>query len=488
MHSVLKIPVVRSLHDRGLLFPALILLAVAGVLVHGAFQRGPAVEAARTNKSEATPPSYGGNRPDVEKTILAYESDFWLQLAQGARSKIDLVSSKHIPAVYISPTLAVASIAAAEELIRDRQKLQLLEARAARESTDDAAGALETPEPAPESVADDGTEVPDAPEEDLRLVAVDARLGIALFELTEPTETPFALVSPASLPPGSFLAAITVEADKRLRISPGFLVSAEKTGVGEGNFESFEVSFQLGEAPATAAVVDLDGNLAGLAVRSREGTRILSAPAVSRLVQRLAQQPPCYSIEVADLPPEAAKLLGLRNGVFVERVLEDSFKPTPSIHAGDVILRWAGKSVESVEQFYDLYGAQSPGGLTRYTVRRGGQSIAGGTVMPGRDCRPVAAPPLYLTQMGAVLEWAARSPDGDEGWRVTALIEDAPASESGLRLDDWILSVNGRQVSRRSPERSFAPFEKRNRSLALSVRRGDRVKLLAVSPAEVETP
>ena len=74
------------------------------------------------------------------------------------------------------------------------------------------------------------------------------------------------------------------------------------------------------------------------------------------------------------------------------------------------------------------------------------------------------------------------------GWRVTALVEDTPASESGLRLDDWILSVNGRQVSRRNAESTFSPFEKRGRSLALAVKRGDRVKLLAVSPDEVETP
>ena len=485
MHSVLKIPVIRSLHGRGLLFPAAVLLIVAGVLVYGAFNREPAVEAARSTKTEAAPPPRGGNRPDVEKTILAYESDFWLQLAQGARSKIELVSTKHIPAVYVSPTLAVASIVAAEELIRDSRRQHLLEERAALRHSDGAAHA-------PPNEGDTTAAGQEDLDESMRLVAVDARLGIALFELPEPTENPFALVNPASLPPGSFLAAITVEADKRLRISPGYLVSAEKTGLADDDTESFEVSFELGEAPPTAAVVDLDGNLAGLAVRSGDGTRFLSAPAVSRLVERLAEQPPCFSIEVADLPAPAAKMLGLRGGVFVERVLEDSFKPTPSIHAGDVILRWAGEGVESVEQFYELYEAQSPGDLTRYVVRRGRQSIAGGTVMPGRDCRPVGDPPLSLVQMGVVLEWDERptreGADEAGGWRVTALVEDTPASESGLRLDDWILSVNGRQVSRRNAENTFSPFEKRGRSLALAVKRGDRVKLLAVSPDEVETP
>ena len=474
--------------------------------MHGALSREPAVEAARTQKTAPAPAAHSSGRPDVEKTILAYESDFWLQLAQAARSKIDLVSSKRIPAVYVSPTLAVSSITAAEELIRDRQKQELLRERAARQAAKEAAakptsagsaGQTNKPESgsedSPNASAANAEDITDdePPEQLVRLVAVDARLGIALFELPEPTENPFSLLSPASLPPGSFLAAITVEADKRLRISPGYLVSAEKTGLAEEDTESFEVSFELGEAPAAAAILDLDGNLVGLAIRSPEGTRILSAPAVSRLVKRLTEQPPCYSIEVADLPAPAAKLLGLSNGVFVEHVLEESFRPAPSIHPGDVILRWAGKDVESSEQFHELYEKQSPGSLTRYTVSRDSRRITGGTVMPGRDCRPVGQPPVSLVAMGVVLEWSehpGNSTGEAGGWRVTALIEDAPAWESGLRIDDRILAVNNRQVSRRKVETSFSSFEKRNRSLALSVKRGDRMKLLAVSPDEVETP
>ena len=469
--------------------------------MHGALSREPAAEAARTQKTAPAPVSHGGGRPDVEKTILAYESDFWLQLAQASRSKIYLVSSKRIPAVYVSPTLAVSSITAAEELIRDRQKQELIEERAARRT---AGGESDAQTPAGSegpvnerdessgSADDEAGSGGEASEEAPRLIAVDARLGIALFELSEAVEDPFLMVSPASLPPGSFLAAITVEADKRLRISPGYLVSTEKTGMADQDAESFEVSFELGEAPAMAAVVDLDGNLVGLAVRSPEGNRILSAPTVSRLVERMTEQPPCHSIEVSDLPAAAAKLLRLRNGVFVERVLDESFKPASSIHPGDVILRWAGEVVENAEQFHELYEAGSAGRLTRYLVQRGARRISGGTIMPGRDCRAVGEPPLSLVEMGVVLEWSERPADEPEdkaaGWRVIALIEEAPASESGLRLDDRILSANGREVTRRNGASTFSPFEQRGRSLALSVKRGDRVKLLAVSPDEVATP
>ena len=490
MHFVLKIPLVRFLHGRGLLFPAAVLFIVAGVLIHGAFQRVPEMEVARTSKIENVSPSHVGSRPNVEKTILAYESDFWLQLAQSIRSKIDLVSSKNIPVVQISPTLGVASIAAAEQVILDRQTQQFLDDHASWLSSKAGSDNKQTGRGyvLPQAGADDGGSELEGQEEALRLLAVDARLGLALFKLLEPSENPFSLVSPTMLPPGSFVAAITVEADKRLRISPGYLVSAETTGVTGKEIESFEVSFELGEVPATAAVVDLDGTLVGLALRSPDGIRILSAPAVLRVVSQLVEQPICYSIEVADLTISATEILDLRNGVFVESVFEQSFKPSPSIQAGDVILRWAGERVENTRQFYELYEAQLPGNIVRYVVRRGNQRIAGGTVMPGRDCRPIGEPLLSWIRMGVMLEWH-QGPSKQEdtaAWRVTAIAEGTPASKSGLMLDDKILSINRLRLRSQNAERIFSSFESHDRSLALVVKRGDRVKLLTISSDEVD--
>ena len=73
---------------------------------------------------------------------------------------------------------------------------------------------------------------------------VDTELGIALFELDQAFDEPFALISPVSLPPGSFVAAVSVEPDQRLRITPGHLVSTEQTMRSEQDLESFVVSFE----------------------------------------------------------------------------------------------------------------------------------------------------------------------------------------------------------------------------------------------------
>ena len=490
MNFIFKIPLVRSLQRRKMLFPGAVLFVVVIVLIHGAFQGKPPEEMLDIKEDEVDTSFRSPVRPDVDKTILVYESDFWLQLAQEARNKIELISSKNIPAVYITPNLAVASSEALEQLIRDDQIQRILERFTAGHSQE----VERKNEPLQGNSAAslpsvDGNESGRIDHESgLRLVAVDIDLGLALFELHGPAQTHFTLVNASRLPPGSAVAAITVESDKRLTISPGYLVSSEKISTTEEGSRTFGVSFYLDEMPATVAIVDVDGNLLGLALSSPSGTQILSAPKVLQVANRLMEQPLCYGIEVADLKASTAKVLGLRNGVFVEHVFAQSFKPSPSIRAGDVILRWAGENIQDSEQFYALYESQPPGSLVRYVVSRASRRIAGGTVMPSRDCRPISEPPLLLTNMGLVLEWNEQpleQGDSTTMWRVATVVESTTASAAEFMIGDEVISINGRPLNRRNAKGIISFFESQNRPIALAFKRGDRVKLVEIVLGEV---
>ena len=496
------------------------LLIVGGVLVHGALNREPAAEAALKPETDPFEPPPRPSRPSLEKTPLTYNSDYWLQVAQQTRLKIELISSKRIPALVIEPNLAITSIKAADALIADQQVRQLtrehhelalresaseLPADSDPESQESGAGdnseelSPENVSPEPSSaVAPSATEEP----EPHRLLSVDTQLGIALFELAQAVEEPFTLISPVSLPPGSFVAAVSVEPDQRLRITPGHLVSTEQTGRSEQDLESFAVSFDDGGAPPAAAIVDLDGNLVGVALNSTDGSRLLAAPAVYRLVERLKEQPPCHSIEVAAVPPALAKLLRLREGVFVEKVRQDSFVPEPSIKAGDIILRWGGERVENAEQFYKSYEGQPAGTLARYSVYRGRRRIDGATRLPASDCRPLGEPRRSFPRLGVLLEWAdaagRSSTDTIPGWRIDAVVEGSPAADAGLLSGDAIVAINGGGLDQRTAARPLEAFEaqgreerqgkKQVRPLVLTVQRDDRLKLVAVSAEGLTTP
>jgi len=510
VHSILKRPVIRDLHSRGLLMPFGVLLIVGGVLVHGALNREPAAEAAPKQKTATFEPPPRPARPNLGKTPLTYNSDYWLQIAQQTRLKIELISTRRIPALVIEPNLAITSIEAADALIADQQVRQLTREHqelASAESASEAlasgdgepreSGPAENSETAPAEAESPQPSSPAAPSsteepEPHRLLSVDTELGIALFELDQAFDEPFALISPVSLPPGSFVAAVSVEPDQRLRITPGHLVSTEQTMRSEQDLESFVVSFDDEGAPPASAIVDLDGNLVGLALNSPGGSRLLAAPAVYRLVERLKEQPPCHSIEVAAVPLALTKLLRLREGIFVEKVRQDSFLPEPSIKAGDIILRWGGERVENTEQFYEFYEGQPPGSLARYSVLRGRRRIAGATRLPASDCRPLGEPRLSFPRLGVLLHWTGPATTGATdsmpGWSVDAVVEGSPAALGGLLSGDAIVAINGSGLVERTAARPLESFEEQVRPLVLTVQRDDRLKLVPVSAEGQTTP
>lgn len=89
MGSLLRIPVIRTLHDRQLLFPVVVVLVVSGVLVQGMWNSGdlPA-ETAGQQDTPAPLPSPVSRRPDLEKTPFTYFDDYWRQLRERVEDKV----------------------------------------------------------------------------------------------------------------------------------------------------------------------------------------------------------------------------------------------------------------------------------------------------------------------------------------------------------------------------------------------------------------
>jgi S1-C subfamily serine protease len=86
--------------------------------------------------------------------------------------------------------------------------------------------------------------------------------------------------------------------------------------------------------------------------------------------------------------------------------------------------------------------------------------------------------------MGFTLQWGQVPGSGSTGaaWRILAVDERSPALRGGLRPGDRILSADGRDLTHENARSRLDAFEHQDRPVLLSVGRGDRVKLLAVSP------
>jgi S1-C subfamily serine protease len=414
-----------------------LVVAVLGVLIHGFAQRlrpAPApTESAETPEPVPAPPAL---RPDLEKTPLAYHSDYWRQLGERARPKILLVGSARIPAIVVAPGLAVSS---------------------------------------PGVVLEQG-------DSSFKLLGGGPQSGFALLEVAlSVAPQVFTPSDPASLHPGLLVAAVSLDADGSLLVAPGTLATAPREEENAaGDEDSLKVSIAFPHPLPAAAIVDLDGKLVGAAFDVGGSLRLLSSDVLLRLVDRLRSHPFCYAIEVGELDQRVKDLLKLTDGVIVERVRETSFVPAPSIREGDVILEWAGGSIATPDEFRRSYQAQEPGALVSFEVRRGRGRVRGRTVMPGSDCRPADGSQVLLSAIGMTL---VRRDQPETAWEVLSLSGGGPAARGGIAILDRILEVDGLQLGSGGLD-ALRSFERRPRPLAVLVRRDRRVRLLAVSPNE----
>jgi len=448
---LLELPVIRELHARRLLFPVILFVCVAGVLVHGALTKVPSGMPETPEMQLPIPPiTIPTLRPSLEKRPLSYQSDYWLQLAEVVQNKIIPIGPLGRSGIMVAPGVAIASLEAADELRDD----------------------LTSPGGPPDVITAAADPLLATPT--LRMLGTDTDLGVALFAAKQPeTVGNFKEAALASLAPGALVALVNQGTGGHVRIIPGTiaLVAPASTDVDT----VIEVASPTPPGLDLAAIVDLDGDLVGISIPADGGRKTLAADGVNRLVDQLTAGGYCQAIETGDLSDEALRLLGMRGGVLIERVVARAFWPEPSLKEGDVLLDWDGQAVASTALFKELYGKTELGKLVRFRVLRAGQMVRGATLMPAPDCRPARSPVRIYPALGLAVEWE------ETAWLVRKVMPDSPAAAAGFQDGDRITGAGGRPIEPRDAS-AFDRFERDKRAVVLTARRGDRVKMLAVAP------
>ena len=487
MGFLLRLPVIRALHKRQLLFPTVVSIVVAGVLVQGALDRSqPVGMMSESEEPVAAPVPRPILRADLEKTPLTYFSDYWNQLAEEARENLIAVGPTATPGILIGPKLALTTVQPALTVMRERNRLALTRNEPEEADPEGDPDEAEPDEGERDVVAEEVLE-PVIPVIDEagphRLRAFDEELGLALFDVDDAPDTAFTLSDPRRLPSGSYLGAVTLDGTGEPTVIPGYLV----TTVAEADSRSGDliVSMDFPSTLSVAAVVDLDGAMVGLAYSSDAGPRVVTTIEMLGLIEALQTETVCRSIEVSGLDGEVQRLLGVEGGVLVEYVRREAFAQEPSLQIGDVLLEWGGTSLESAEQFVSLFDAQTPGSLVRYRVLRGRRRVTGGTIMPARDCAPVTSEPVRLSAFGLAVQWADRSGAeavSSDGWYVVAVAPDGSASAAGIEELDYLRSVDGQGVADEDDRPILEAAAASEEALLLSLLRDGRAKLIAVPP------
>jgi S1-C subfamily serine protease len=432
----------RQLRERGLLLPIAVGLVVTVLLVHGFLLRRAEVDPDEPAQEAAPAPTSTPFRPDLEKVPLTYLSDYWLQLGERSSDLLVGLGEAQVTGVRVTPGYALGTIEAADAV------------RAA-------------PGAAPEG----------------QLVAADGRSGLALFRLVSdigasPRPTAGALHA------GAWLAAVAMDPERGLQVTPGHLVSVPPAGA-----RWIDAAIPFPASYDMAAVVDLDSQLVGVAFRGPRGIRVLSAEAAADTVDRLVSSPACRAVDVSPIPDSVREALHLKEGVVIEMVATDAFTTPPDLLGGDVLLQLDGTRITSPEEFAEAWDSQEPGSRVRLLVSRGGRRLVRRAEMPGRDCRPEGMAPREMPLLGAVVQWTRSSPPATvagPGFRFLHVPPGSPAMEAGFAVGDVLVAVDGNPLTWPEARGLLDPAWSRGQIPVFTVRRGETVRLCTPPESEEE--
>ena len=252
-------------------------------------------------------------------------------------------------------------------------------------------------------------------------------------------------------------------------LTVGVVSAKGRSSVGIADYENFiQTDAAINPGNSGGPLVDLDGKVVGMntAIFSRSGgymgigfaIPINMAKAIKdQLIQTGSVTRGYLGIVIQDLTPELAKSFGMKDhqGILVAQVSKDSPAEKAGLKQGDVIVAFAGKSVEKVGAFRNRVALKAPGSKEKITVLRNGKrktlSITIGKLPDGEFA--AAGTPHSLEKLGLTVQ--TLTPDlarqfgiqGEKGVVVTQVTPGSAAAMAGINPGAVILEVNRNPVS-----------------------------------------
>lgn len=199
-------------------------------------------------------------------------------------------------------------------------------------------------------------------------------------------------------------------------------------------------------------------------------------------------------VQIAPVTKDVAESLGLgkAQGVLVRGVEEGSPAEKAGVEAGDIILRFDGKTIEKPADLPRAVGNTKPGNRVTLTVfRRGTHRDLSVIVAEVESERTAAAatekktPPATIAHLGLTLsdlsDAQRREARVRSGVRVDAAVD--AAARAGIREGDLILAVANSEVASVQALESLVSRLDKSRPLSLLIRRGSAVDFVTIRPA-----
>jgi serine protease Do len=238
-------------------------------------------------------------------------------------------------------------------------------------------------------------------------------------------------------------------------VSAGIVSAKGRTGLGIAKYESLiQTDAAINPGNSGGPLINLHGEVVGIntAIVSRSGGYMgigfaIPANTASSILEDLIAgrrvERGWLGVSIKELTPDLAESFGFEGrGVLVEEVFEDSPAGDAGVQAGDIIMEYDGRPVESVGELQQRVAATEPESEVRMRVWRDGREVS----LDVRTGDLAAAPGEFDwlgLRVGPLTEEYARRL-GRRGLRGIAVTDVEPGSAAArvLSAGDVILSVN----------------------------------------------
>ncbi|HXS91344.1 MAG TPA: Do family serine endopeptidase, partial [Steroidobacteraceae bacterium] len=314
-----------------------------------------------------------------------------------------------------------------------------------------------------------------------KVIGLDRRTDVAVLKIEGKQLPVVKLGDPSKLRPGEWVLAIGSPFTFENSVTAG-IVSATSRAMPGGNYTPFiQTDVAVNPGNSGGPLFNLNGEVVGInsQIYSRTGGYMgvsfaipidVASGVKDQLIKSGHVTRSRIGISIQDVTAQLAESFGLDRprGALVGMVEDDGPGQKGGVHAGDVILKVDGETVETSSQVPVMIAGKKPGSSVALEVWRNGstkdltvrpveiqdkgQRVASNDAQQGDETARLGLAVRPLTQQ----EKRQAETDGD------LLIEDVdgPAAVAGVRPGDIILGVNGAKV--KSMDELRAAAKKRN--------------------------
>lgn len=346
--------------------------------------------------------------------------------------------------------------------------------------------------------------LPDRREFRGKLIGSDQRTDVALVKIEASGLPSVKIGDPGRLKVGEWVVAIGSPFGLESTVTSG-IVSAKARETGEflpfiqtdaavnpGNSGGPLINMRGEVVGINSQIFTTSGSFAGIsfAIPIDEAMRVQDQLRTQGRVIRGR-----IGVTIGEVTREVAESIGLPKpqGAFVSNVERDGPAEKAGIEAGDVILKFDGKTIDRSSELPRVVGGTKPGTRATMTVWRKGKTVdlqvtiaeLQADARQARRGEPSPKPAPAANPLGLAVSDIPADKLKELRLRNGVLVEgvDGPAATAGIRAGDIILSLNNTDVQNAKQFNEIASKVDLKRNVAVLVRRGDQTQFLIIRPS-----